>query len=97
MPPSENKFIVQIHTEKLESGLMRPFVSVIRQEGRRYSTVTLDLEDELFFVEGAAVQYAKKEATRILKEWSPQSDISFSVKRSKDKEKNQDKRNNKDS
>ena len=45
MPPSENKFIVQIHTEKLESGLMRPFVSVIRQEGRRYSTVTLDLED----------------------------------------------------
>ncbi|MFT5375311.1 MAG: hypothetical protein ACI906_002135 [Candidatus Latescibacterota bacterium] len=86
MPPSENKFTVQIHTEKLESGLMRPFISVIRQEGRRYTTVTLELDDELFFVEGAAVQYAKKEATRILKEWSPQSDISFSVKRSTEEE-----------
>jgi len=87
MPPAENKFIVQIHTEKLESGLMRPFVSVIRQEGRRYSTIILELEDELFYVEGAAVQYAKKEATRILKEWNPQADIAFGVKRSKDKKK----------
>ena len=82
-----NKYIVQIRTEKLESGLLRPWVSVIRQEGRRYSTVTLELEDELFYVEGAAVQYAKKEATRILKEWSPQAEISFNVKNSDDKKK----------
>jgi hypothetical protein len=80
-----NKYIVQIRTEKLESGLLRPWVSVIRQEGRRYSTVTLELEDELFYVEGAAVQYAKKEATRILEEWSPLAEISFNVKKSDEK------------
>ena len=79
-----NKYIVQIRAEKLESGLLRPWVSVIRQEGRRYSTVTLELEDELFYVEGAALQYAKKEATRILKEWSPQAEISFNVKKTDD-------------
>ena len=79
-----NKCIVQIRAEKLESGLLRPWVSVIRQEGRRYSTVTLELEDELFYVEGAALQYAKKEATRILKEWSPQAEISFNVKKTDD-------------
>ena len=80
-----NKYIVQIRTEKLESGLLRPWVSVIRQEGRRYSTVMLELEDELFYVEGGAVQYAKKEATRILKEWSPLAEISFNVKKRDDK------------
>jgi len=79
-----NKYNVQIRAEKLESGLLRPWVSVIRQEGRRYSTVTLELEDELFYVEGAALQYAKKEATRILKEWSPQAEISFNVKKTDD-------------
>ena len=82
-----NKYIVQIRTEKLESGLLRPWVSVIRQEGRRYSTVTLELEDELFYVEGAAVQYAKKESARILKEWSPQAEISFNVKKNDNKKK----------
>ena len=79
-----NKYIVQIRAEKLESGLLRPWVSVIRQEGRRYSTVTLELEDELCYVEGAALQYAKKEATRILREWSPQAEISFNVKKTDD-------------
>ena len=79
-----NKYIVQIRAEKLESGLLRPWASVIRQEGRRYSTVTIELEDELFYVEGAALQYAKKEATRILKEWSPQAEISFNVKKTDD-------------
>jgi hypothetical protein len=84
---AQDKFIVQIQTERLESGLLRPWVSVIRQEGRRYSTVTLELEEELFFVEGAAIQYAKKESAKILKEWSPRAEITFNVKRQEKPEK----------
>tara|TARA_Y100000994_G_C15355016_1_gene302325 strand:+ start:248 stop:508 length:261 start_codon:yes stop_codon:yes gene_type:complete len=79
-----NKCIVQIRAEELESGLLRPWVSVIRQEGRHYSTVTLKLEDRLYLCRRRGRAIARKEATSILKEWSPQVEISFNIKKSDD-------------
>ena len=68
-----NKYIVQIRAEKLESGLLHPWVSIILQERRRYSTLTLELEDELYLCRRRGGAIAKKEATTVLKEWSPQA------------------------
>ena len=82
MVASDIKFVVKLLTEQTEDGKFRPWVSVIRQEGSHFNTMTLDLEDDtLFIAEGAALEYAKDRVTKLLRKQSVKAEIRFSSKR----------------
>ena len=57
MVASDIKYVVQLKTKETKDGKFRPSVSVIRQDGRNFNTMTIDLDNgALFVAESAAIK-----------------------------------------
>ena len=79
MLTTDAQFTVNLQTEKLENGTFRPWASVVFQDGGRFKTMTLEMDqDAVFVVEGAAIQYAKGRITALLQRQNAQAEIRFS-------------------
>lgn len=79
MSMPELLFIVTVHVEELDTGMFRPYVSVVRQDGRRFMTQLIEIGDETLFTREASITYAVEKATEILKNQHPQAEISFKM------------------
>ena len=80
MAPPDLSFTVYVTAERLDSTTFRPRASAIRQEGRKYSTRLLELDEEVFFTRSAAIDYGKEKAAEILKKAHPQAEIRVTEK-----------------
>ncbi|MFT5090989.1 MAG: hypothetical protein ACI906_005167 [Candidatus Latescibacterota bacterium] len=78
---SDTKFTVNLQAKKTEEGTFRPWASVIHQDGGRFKTMTLELGEEVFMVEGAALQYAKDQTMTLLQRQNAKAEIRFSPMR----------------
>jgi len=82
MVASDIKYVVQLKTKETKDGKFRPSVSVIRQDGRNFNTMTIDLDNgALFVAESAAIKYAKDRITEMLTKHHTQAEILFSARR----------------
>ena len=72
-------FIVTVSVRQDESGSFSPNVAVVQQQGRSYKTSSMDLEEELFRTQAAAVDHAVVSAKATLKKSSPNAEIKFNL------------------
>ena len=86
MTGSELIFTVHVQAEKRDNEMFAPRVSALRQERRSYRTQLLELEEELFFTETAAINYAIETVGDLLKKQHPGAEVRFTVKRAETEE-----------